>query len=147
MESLESINDESRWRIIIDNATNEADLPEAPTLTNRVLVKAAVLAVMACASILANLSTLVSIAISKKGRGSTLYTLLFQVINRQLLLMRDLRLMELSFLDRQLAVADLLVSTWCLSGEAVWTYTVEWKSSQMLCKIFKFSQVSLINSM
>lgn len=41
----------------------------------------------------------------------------------------------------QLAVADLLVSIWCLSGEAAWTYTVEWKGGQILCKIFKFSQV------
>ena len=34
---------------------------------------------MAGASILANLSTLVSIAVSKTGKGSTLYALLFQV--------------------------------------------------------------------
>jgi len=47
----------------------------------------------------------------------------------------------------QLAIADLLVSLWCLSGEAAWTYTVEWKAGEVLCKIFKFSQVSLLKTL
>jgi gonadotropin-releasing hormone receptor len=56
--------------------------------------------------------------VGKKSTSSSLYILLFQ-----------------------LAISDLLVSIWCLSGEAAWTYTVEWKGGQYLCKIFKFSQV------
>lgn len=49
------------------------------------------------------------------------------------------------YMHEQLAVSDLLVSIWCLSGEAAWTYTVEWKGGDLLCRIFKFSQVHLRN--
>ncbi|XP_046647007.1 gonadotropin-releasing hormone receptor-like [Daphnia pulicaria] len=101
-----------------DFRDNSSLLEEAPTLTTSASVKATVLCVMAVASLIGNLATLISIAVSKKGTSSSLYTLLFQ-----------------------LAISDLLVSVWCLSGEAAWTYTVEWKGGQFLCKTFKFSQV------
>ncbi|XP_046458101.1 gonadotropin-releasing hormone receptor-like isoform X1 [Daphnia pulex] len=101
-----------------DFRENSSLLEEAPTLTTSASVKATVLCVMAVASLIGNLATLISIAVSKKGTSSSLYTLLFQ-----------------------LAISDLLVSVWCLSGEAAWTYTVEWKGGQFLCKTFKFSQV------
>nr|CAH0110801.1 unnamed protein product [Daphnia galeata] len=101
-----------------DFRDNSSLLEEAPTLTTSASIKATVLCVMAVASLIGNLATLISIAVSKKGTSSSLYTLLFQ-----------------------LAVSDLLVSVWCLSGEAAWTYTVEWKGGQFLCKTFKFSQV------
>ena len=55
-------------------------LEEAPTLTTSASIKATVLCVMAVASLIGNLATLISIAVSKKGTSSSLYTLLFQVL-------------------------------------------------------------------
>ncbi|CAL7944246.1 unnamed protein product [Xylocopa violacea] len=40
-----------------------------------------------------------------------------------------------------LAVADLLVTVFCIGGEAVWTYTVAWIWGNVACKVFKFLQV------
>ncbi|XP_045028301.1 gonadotropin-releasing hormone receptor isoform X2 [Daphnia magna] len=97
---------------------NSTLLDEAPTLTTSASIKATILCIMAVASLIGNMATLISIAFTKKCTSSSLYTLLFQ-----------------------LAISDLLVSVWCLSGEAAWTYTVEWKGGQFLCKTFKFSQV------
>lgn len=54
-------------------------LEEAPTLTTSASIKAAVLSVMAAASLVGNMATLISIAVNKKGTNSSLYTLLFQV--------------------------------------------------------------------
>lgn len=58
---------------------NSSLLEEAPTLTTSASIKATVLCVMAVASLIGNLATLISIAVSKKGTSSSLYTLLFQV--------------------------------------------------------------------
>lgn len=62
-----------------DFRDNSSLLEEAPTLTTSASVKATVLCVMAVASLIGNLATLISIAVSKKGTSSSLYTLLFQV--------------------------------------------------------------------
>lgn len=61
------------------NQSNNSSLDEAPTLTTSASIKAAVLCVMAAASLIGNLATLISIAVTKKGTSSSLYTLLFQV--------------------------------------------------------------------
>ena len=111
--------------------SSESTWVEAPTLTTTATIKASILAVMAVAAIIGNT---VTIFLSKKkrqrtqpvniqGTTSSLYTLLFQ-----------------------LAISDLLVSIWCISGEAAWTYTVEWKAGNFLCKTFKFAQVTFIFS-
>lgn len=65
-------------------------LNEAPTLTVRASIKAAILAVMAGASLIANSTTLISIAVNRRHKNSTvgsntLYTLLFQVVYFSLL--------------------------------------------------------------
>lgn len=67
----------------LNNGTTTFELEEAPTLTSRASIKAAILTVMAGISLLANTTTLCSIAINRrnnKGSTSTLYTLLFQVM-------------------------------------------------------------------
>lgn len=64
-----------------DFRDNSSLLEEAPTLTTSASVKATVLCVMAVASLIGNLATLISIAVSKKGTSSSLYTLLFQVFS------------------------------------------------------------------
>ena len=116
---MSSISNETGPLECLGRLSNES-LREAPKFTDGDLVKVWLLAVMALAAVTGNVATLVSIVVGKKMAKSSLYILLFQ-----------------------LAVSDLLVSIWCLSGEAAWTYTVQWLGGQWLCKLFKFSQVSL----
>ena len=108
------------------NTTAESSWIEAPKLTTTSVIKASILATMAVASIIGNATTIFvskrkrerTRLMSIRGNTSSLYTLL-----------------------THLAVSDLLVSIWCLTGEAAWTYTVEWKAGNVFCKTFKFSQV------
>ena len=62
-----------------DCGNSSSLLEEAPKLTTSASIRAAVLCVMAAASLIGNLSTLISIAVTKKGTSSSLYTLLSQV--------------------------------------------------------------------
>ena len=69
----------------LDNFTTNSSatckiLENAPIFTRMALAKAAILASMAFASLIGNVATLLTIAITKKLRTkSSLYTLLFQV--------------------------------------------------------------------
>lgn len=104
-----------------DAANASIDCEPPPQLTQYAIVKGSILSALAVASILANSYTLLSIALGKKSSSSLMYTLLFQLV-----------------------ITDLLVSIWCLSGEAVWTFVVEWKAGDTFCRIFKFFQVHIM---
>jgi gonadotropin-releasing hormone receptor len=93
-------------------------LSHAPQLTYATSVKAAVLAVLAAASLLANVATIISIHRHRKHRVSSVYRLILH-----------------------LSIADLFVTFFCLAGESVWSYTVGWYAGNIGCKLFKFMQM------
>ncbi|XP_046736312.1 gonadotropin-releasing hormone receptor [Diprion similis] len=95
-------------------------LEHSPQLTYNAYVKAVVLAVMAALSLLANAATIYSITKNRRKRQSctAIYTLILH-----------------------LSVADLLVTVFCIAGEALWSYTVAWIWGNAACKIFKFLQM------
>lgn len=95
-------------------------LEHAPQLTYSAYIKAIVLAVMAGLSLLANLATIYSITKNRRKRQSctAIYTLILH-----------------------LSIADLLVTVFCIGGEALWSYTVAWLWGNAACKIFKFMQM------
>ncbi|XP_076657061.1 corazonin receptor [Halictus rubicundus] len=103
-----------------DSPNNTTCLEHAPQLTNRTLFKVVVLSIMAIISFMANLATIYSIAKSRRRRHSwsAIYTLILH-----------------------LAVADLLVTVFCIGGEAIWSYTVEWIWGNIACKLFKYLQM------
>ncbi|KAL8562695.1 hypothetical protein ACOMHN_011266 [Nucella lapillus] len=39
-----------------------------------------------------------------------------------------------------LAIADLLVTFFCIAGEAVWAATVQWVAGNLACKFVKYMQ-------
>ncbi|XP_011634909.1 gonadotropin-releasing hormone receptor isoform X1 [Pogonomyrmex barbatus] len=101
------------------NSNNATCLKHAPTLTQAVFLKVIVLAVISVLSLIGNLATIYSIIKNRrKNHGSTIYTLILH-----------------------LSVADLLVSIFCLAGDAIWSYNVAWLWGNVACKIFKFLQV------
>ncbi|KAG5307608.1 GNRHR protein, partial [Pseudoatta argentina] len=91
----------------------------APELTSAIYLKVIVLAIISVLSLVGNLATIYSIMKNRrKQHGSTIYLLIFH-----------------------LSVADLLVTIFCLAGEAIWSYTVAWLWGNAACKIFKFLQM------
>lgn len=99
---------------------NVTCLNHAPQLTRVVVVKVIVLSVIAILSFVANVATIYSIAINRRKQHawSAIYTLILH-----------------------LTVADLLVTVFCMVGDAMWSYTVAWIFGNVACKLFKFAQV------
>ncbi|KAK2587346.1 hypothetical protein KPH14_003063 [Odynerus spinipes] len=99
---------------------NVTYLEHAPKLTRTMYLRAIVLTVMSIISLIANLVTIYSIAKNRRRQHnwSAIYTLLLH-----------------------LSLTDLLVSIFCIGGDAIWTYTVEWIWGNVACKLFKFLQM------
>lgn len=106
------------------NGTQIMCLDHAPVLTKSTLIRASVLTAMAVLSFFGNLATIISIQRGKRGRGrarpswTAIYSLIFQ-----------------------LSIADLLVTVFCIAGEAAWSFTVQWYAGNIACKLFKFLQM------
>ncbi|XP_070163333.1 corazonin receptor isoform X3 [Polyergus mexicanus] len=102
------------------SAENVTCLKHAPKLTRAVYRQVIVLAIMSVLSLICNAATIYSIAKNRrKQRGcSAIYTLILH-----------------------LSVADLLVTVFCLAGDAIWSYNVAWLWGNAACKIFKFLQM------
>lgn len=110
--------------IFVYNGTQVMCLEHAPVLTKSTLIRASVLSAMAILSFFGNLATIISIQKGKRGRGraraswTAIYSLIFQ-----------------------LSIADLLVTIFCIAGEAAWSFTVQWYAGNIACKLFKFVQM------
>ncbi|CAH1408103.1 unnamed protein product [Nezara viridula] len=106
------------------NLTRIECLEHAPTLTSEALTRAIVLAVMAIISLVGNLLTIFSIAGTRAGRRrknqtwSAVYALILH-----------------------LSISDLFVTVFCIAGEALWSYTVQWRAGNVACKVFKFLEM------
>lgn len=105
------------------NGTRLLCLEHAPVLTKNTIVRASVLITMAILSLVGNLATIISIK-RRRGRGrarpswTAIYSLIFQ-----------------------LSIADMLVTLFCIIGEAAWSFTVQWYAGNIACKVFKFLQM------
>jgi gonadotropin-releasing hormone receptor len=115
------------WTLLTAYANSSGEfkcLEHAPEFTNKIAVKTAVLTVMAVLSFVGNTWTIMSIRKNRSGKRShqswsAVYTLILH-----------------------LSIVDLLVTLFCLAGEAAWSYTVAWVAGNAECKIFKFLQMS-----
>ncbi|KAH8397426.1 hypothetical protein KR222_003678, partial [Zaprionus bogoriensis] len=99
-------------------------MDHAPQLSSSGLLKVYVLAVMAMFSLLGNLLTIWNIYKTRITRRnsrhtwSAIYSLMFH-----------------------LSIADVLVTGFCLIGEAAWCYTVQWLANELTCKLVKLFQM------
>lgn len=106
------------------NGTQLKCLEHAPVLTKSVIIRASVLSAMAILSFFGNVATIISLKLGKRSRGrvrpswTAIYSLIFQ-----------------------LSVADLLVTVFCIAGEAAWSFMVQWYAGNVMCKLFKFLQM------
>lgn len=111
-------------RLFIYNGTQVRCLEHAPTLKMSTVIRASILTAMAVLSLIGNIATMISIKQRKRRRGRTrpswtaIYSLIFQ-----------------------LSIADLIVTVFCIGGEAAWYLTVQWYAGNIACKLFKFMQM------
>ncbi|KAM7357395.1 corazonin receptor isoform 1-T3 [Cochliomyia hominivorax] len=103
---------------------NEIRLDHAPQLSKSALIKVYVLSVMALFSLLGNVLTMWNIYKTRLARRnsrhswSAIYSLIFH-----------------------LSIADVLVTGFCIIGEAAWCYTVQWLANDITCKLVKLFQM------
>jgi hypothetical protein len=96
----------------------------APQLTDKVLVKVIVLSLMGFISLIGNIATIWNIQKNRATRRalrhscSAIYALILH-----------------------LSVADILVTFFCIIGEALWSYTVQWLAGDAACKLVKIFQM------
>ncbi|KAL4717319.1 hypothetical protein ACJJTC_017206 [Scirpophaga incertulas] len=125
---LEIINDtktdDLTRRIFVYNGTQFRCAEHAPVLTKSTIIRASILSAMAVLSLFGNLATIISLKRGKRSRGrarpswTAIYSLIFQ-----------------------LSIADMLVTIFCIAGEAAWSFAVQWYAGNVACKLFKFLQM------
>lgn len=99
-------------------------LEHAPQLTDNVILKVIVLSIMGILSLVGNIATIWNIQKNRASRRalrhscSAIYALILH-----------------------LSVADILVTFFCIIGEALWSYTVEWLAGEFICKLVKILQM------
>ena len=102
-------------RLLI-RVTTEEEKP-MPTFNQMSVIKTSVLSVLFVISLIGNVVTLVQM-LRMRRRKSTINTLILH-----------------------LAMADLLVTFFCIATDAIWSSTVQWYAGNATCKIVKFLQV------
>ncbi|XP_026325963.1 gonadotropin-releasing hormone receptor [Hyposmocoma kahamanoa] len=120
----ETNTDDANNLLYTYNGTQLKCLEHAPVLTKSIIIRASVLSAMAILSFFGNVATIISLKLGKRSRGrvrpswTAIYSLIFQ-----------------------LSVADLLVTVFCIAGEAAWSFMVQWYAGNVMCKLFKFLQM------
>jgi hypothetical protein len=96
----------------------------APQLTDKVIVKVVVLSLMGFISLIGNIATIWNIQKNRATRRalrhscSAIYALILH-----------------------LSVADILVTFFCIIGDALWSWTVQWMAGEAACKLVKIFQM------
>nr|AND99325.1 corazonin receptor beta [Rhodnius prolixus] len=110
------------WNITVSSSSRIQCLEHAPQLTSSARTRAIVLGVMAVISFIGNVLTIISIRSSRRRRRNQNWSAVYALI-------------------LHLSVSDLLVTIFCIAGEALWSYTVAWTADNVTCKLFKFSEM------
>lgn len=99
-------------------------LDHAPVLTQQKIIRASILTFMAIVSLIGNIATIYNIRLRRLTRptlrqnASALYRLVMH-----------------------LSISDILVTIFCIAGDAIWTLTVEWIFGDFGCRMFKVMQM------
>lgn len=99
-------------------------LAPPPELTNSVVIRSSILFTMSLLSAIGNFAVIRSIQKSRVAKKLSLknYTAIYLLIFH-------------------LCVADILVSSLCMAGNAIWGVTVQFLAGNFMCKLIKFGQM------
>lgn len=96
---------------------NAKEMDDAPTLTNASIIQTVVLSTVFFISLIGNVATMYQMYRLRRRKS---------IINTLIL---------------HLAIADLIVTCFCVVTDAVWSATVQWRAGNAMCKIIKYLQV------
>lgn len=109
---------------MVSTITEHILLDHAPQLTNSAWTRVCVLSVMGIISLVGNLGTIWNICNTRQSRRMSRHSW-----------------SAIYFLILHLSIADVLVTCFCIFGEAGWSYTVQWIAGEFACKVVKLSQM------
>lgn len=110
--------------VIVSAITERVLLDQAPQLTKSALMRVYVLSVMGIVSLVGNLGTIWNICKTRQTRRLSRHSW-----------------SAIYFLILHLSIADVLVTCFCIFGEAGWSYTVQWVAGELACKMVKLAQM------
>ncbi|CRK92469.1 CLUMA_CG006046, isoform A [Clunio marinus] len=105
-------------------ALNCTTLKHAPQLTDKILAKVIILMVMGLISLIGNIATIWNIQKNRASRRALRHSC-----------------SAIYILILHLSVADILVTFFCIIGDALWSYTVQWIAGDVACKLVKIFQM------
>lgn len=108
----------------VNQPLNSSYVDHAPQLTHAALVRVYVLVILGIISLVGNVAILFHIGKTRTKRRNSRHT--WSAIYTLIL---------------HLSIADLLVTVFCIFGEAAWSYTVEWIAGEIACKLVKWFQM------
>lgn len=103
---------------------NSSYVDHAPQFTRAALMRVHVLVILGIISLVGNVAILFHIAKTRKTRRNSRHT--WSAIYTLIL---------------HLSIADLIVTIFCIFGEAAWSYTVQWIAGKLACKLVKWFQM------
>lgn len=109
---------------LVNVSNNGTKLQHAPQLTQAAMVRVYVLCVLGIISLVGNVATIWNIGKTRTIRRNSRHT--WSAIYMLIL---------------HLSIADLLVTIFCIFGEACWSFTVQWVAGELACKLVKFIQM------
>lgn len=107
-----------------NHVSNGTFVDHAPKFTQAALIRVYVLAILGIISLVGNVAILFHIAKTRSTRRNSRHT--WSAVYTLIL---------------HLSIADLLVTVFCIFGEAAWSYTVEWIAGELACKLVKWFQM------
>lgn len=107
-----------------NHVSNGTFVDHAPKFTQAALIRVYVLAILGIISLVGNVAILFHIAETRSTRRNSRHT--WSAVYTLIL---------------HLSIADLLVTVFCIFGEAAWSYTVEWIAGELACKLVKWFQM------
>lgn len=105
--------------------SNDNYVEHAPKLTRAALIRVYVLVTLGIISLVGNIAILFHISKTRTKRRKSRHSFASAIF----------------MLILHLSIADLLVTIFCIFGEAAWSYTVEWIAGEMACKLVKMLQM------
>lgn len=124
---MNASNDEMSNKMLNKSDTqqfNDTFVDHAPQFTHAALIRVYVLVILGIISLVGNVAILFHIAKTRSTRRNSRHNW-----------------SAISTLILHLTIADLLVTVFCIFGEAAWSYTVEWIAGEFACKLVKWFQM------
>lgn len=124
LSAIDRMSNDNVTHSSVNKSFNDSYMDHAPQFTHAALIRVYVLVILGIISLVGNVAILFHIGKTRNKRRNSRHT--WSAIYTLIL---------------HLSIADLLVTVFCIFGEAAWSYTVEWIAGELACKMVKWFQM------